>query len=155
MKLNITKYFEQTAVITVYRLHDRLVDKSLLFIYIHVKSGSFLYLFSHFYSSLFFIYSKSFCDSCSHSLPVVSSVETQTETRLSIKQTFMYHCSHTLQAKKRIKKCPLLWWLTLHSRQHFGEHLSITCNIPVCVPSSPSILLQSKSQFVNLHQMCQ
>lgn len=43
MKLNITKYFEQTAVITVYRLHDRLVDKSLLFIYIHVKSGSFLY----------------------------------------------------------------------------------------------------------------
>lgn len=157
MKLNITKYFEQTAVITVYRLHDRLVDKSLLFIYIytHVKSGSFLYLFSHFYSSLFFIYSKSFCDLCSHSLPVVSSVETQTETRLSIKQTFMCHCSHTLQAKKRIKKCPLLWWLTLNSRQHFGEHLSITCNIPVCVPSSPSILLQSKSQFANLHQMCQ
>lgn len=97
MKLNVTKYFEQTTVITVYRLHDRLVDKSLLFIYIHVKSGS-----SHFYSSLFFIYSKSFCVTCSHSLPVVSSAETQTETRLSIKQTFMYHCSHTLQAESAL-----------------------------------------------------
>lgn len=80
-----------------------LINLCCSYIYIHIKSGSFLYLFSHFYSSLFFIYSKSFCDSCSHSLPVVSSVETQTETRLSIKQTFMCHCSHTLQAKNELK----------------------------------------------------
>lgn len=147
MKLNVTKYFRQTAVITVYRLYDRLVDKSLLFIYIHFKSGIFLYLFSHFQ-----IFSATHAPT--HYL-WFAPVETQTETRLSIKQTFIYHCSHTLQAKKLIKKCPLLWWITLHSRQHFGEHLSVTCDIPVCVPSSPSILLQSKSQFANLHQMCQ
>lgn len=59
MKLNVTKYFEQTAVITVYRLHDRLVDKSLLFIYIHVKSGIFfIFIFTSLQLFIFHLFKK-------------------------------------------------------------------------------------------------
>lgn len=54
MKLNITKYFEQTAVITVYRLHDRLVDKSLLFIYIHTLNLVVFYIYFHIFTALYF-----------------------------------------------------------------------------------------------------
>lgn len=59
MKLNVTKYFEQTAVITVYRLHDSLVDKYLCCSYIYTLNlVFFIFIFTSLQLFIFHLFKK-------------------------------------------------------------------------------------------------